>query len=134
MITNAGMRARLNLPYAQAVQKTTDALKAEGFGAFPQINMQTAVKRSPDMDFRRHVILGACNPPFAQHALSMNLDIELPSPCNVTVYEEDDGSIVTIVDPLEMFSVINEDLVVYDVAVETRVRLQHVIANLKQSE
>ena len=134
MTTNIGMHARLNLPYAQAVQETTDALKAEGFGVLTQINLQTILKRGPDVDFRRHVILGACNPPLAHHALSADLDIELPLPCNVTVYEEGDGSVVTAVDPLEMFGVIKEDPVTHDAAVGARVRLQRVIASLKQSE
>ncbi|MCJ7432851.1 MAG: DUF302 domain-containing protein [Anaerolineales bacterium] len=134
MTINVDMRIRLNLPYAQAVQKTTDALKAEGFGVLAQTNMQTALKHSPNIDFRRHVILGACNPPLAHHALSMDLDIELPLPCNVNVYEEDDGSVVTAVDPLEIFCVLKEDPMVHDVALQARVRLQRVIAHLKQSE
>jgi uncharacterized protein (DUF302 family) len=133
MTINVDMRTRLNLPYAQAVQKTTDALKAEGFGVLAQTNMQTAVKRSPDMDFRRHVILGACNPPLAHHALSMGLDVKFPLPCNVTVYEEEDGSVVTAVDPLEMFGVIKEDPVTHEVAVEAKTRLQRMIASLKPS-
>jgi len=48
-----GIRTTLNLPYEQAVQKTTDALKAEGFGMLAQIN------------FRGYVILAACNPALA---------------------------------------------------------------------
>ena len=128
------MHARLSLPYAQAVQKTTDALKAEGFGVMTQINLQTPLNRKPNIHLRRHVILGACNPPLAHHALSADLDIELPLPCNVTVYEEDDGSVVTAVDPLEMFGVIKEDPVAHEVAVEARVKLQRVLASLKQSK
>ena len=134
MMTNVGMYARLNLPYTQAVEKTTDALKAEGFGMLTQINMQTTLNRRPDIDLRRHVILGAGNPPLAHHALSADLDNELPLPCNVTVYEEDSGSVVTVVDPLEMFGVINEDAAAHEAAVEARVRLQRVIASLKQSK
>jgi uncharacterized protein (DUF302 family) len=133
MTINVDMRARLNLPYAQAVQKTTDALKAEGFGVLTQINMQTTLKRRPDIDFRRHVILGACNPPLAHHVLSASLDVGLPLPCNVTVYEEEDGSVVTAVDPLEMFGVIKEDPVTHEVAVEAKTRLQRMIASLKPS-
>ena len=134
MTTDICMHTRLNLPYAQAVQKTTDALKAEGFGVLTQINMQPTLKRRTDIDFRHYVILGGCNPPLAHRALSADLDIELSLPCNVTVYEEDGGSVVTVVDPLEIFGVINEDPVAHEVAVEARVRLQRVIASLKQSK
>ena len=62
MATNIGMRARINLPYEQAVQKTTDALKAEGFGVLTQIDVKATLKQKINADFRRYVILGACNP------------------------------------------------------------------------
>ncbi len=130
MATDIGIRARLNLPYAQAVQKTTDALKAEGFGVLSQIDMQATLKQKLDVDFRRYVILGACNPPLAHRALSANLDAGLLLPCNVTVYEEGDSSVVTAVDPVEMLGVLKGDPVAHEVAVEARTRLQRVIASL----
>ncbi len=131
--TDIGMCARLNLPYAQAVQKTTDALKAEGFGVQSHIDMHATLNHRLDGDFRRYVVLGACNPPLAHRALSVDPDIELPLPCNVIVHEEDDGSVITVVDPLEIFGVIKEDPAVLEVAVGVRVRLQRVIASLKPS-
>jgi len=133
MATDIGIRATLNLPYEQALQKTTEALKAEGFGVLSQIDMQATLKQKLDVDFRRYVILGACNPPLAHRALSVNLDVGLLLPCNVTVYEEGDGSVVTAVDPLEMLGVLKTDRVVHEVAVEARNRLQRVIASLKRS-
>ena len=131
METDIGIRTRLSLPYAQAVQKTTDALKAEGFGVLSQIDMQATLKQKLDVDFRRYVILGACNPPLAHRALSANLDVGLLLPCNVTVYEEGDSSVVTAVDPVEMLGVLKEDSVAHEVAMEARTRLQRVIASLK---
>ena len=133
MATDMGIRATLNLPYEQALQKTTDALKAEGFGVLSQIDVQATLKQKLDVDFRRYMILGACNPPLAHHVLSASLDVGLPLPCNVTVYEEEDGSVVTAVDPLEMFGVIKEDPVTHEVAVEAKTRLQRMIASLEPS-
>jgi len=133
MTTDIGIRATLNLPYEQALQKTTEALKAEGFGVLSQIDMQATLKQKLDVNFRRYVILGACNPPLAHRALSANLDVGLLLPCNVTVYEEGDGSVVTAVDPLEMLGVLKADREVHEVAVEAKDRLQRVIASLKRS-
>ena len=131
MATDIGIRATLNLPYEQAVQKTTDALKAEGFGVLTQIDVKATLKQKINADFRRYVILGACNPALAHRALSANLNVGLLLPCNVTVYEEGDGSVVTAVDPVEMLGVLKEDSVAREVAVEARTRLQRVIASLK---
>ncbi len=77
MVINIGMRARINLPYEQAVRKTTHALKAEGFGVLTQIDVKATLKQKINADFRRYVILGACNPPLAHRARSANLDVGL---------------------------------------------------------
>lgn len=132
MTTNSSMRTTVKLPYAQAVQKTTDALKAEGFGVLSQIDMQATLKQKLNVDFRRYVILGACNPPLAHRALSANLDVGLLLPCNVVVYEEGDGAVVTAVDPVAMLGILQGDPVAHEVAVEAGTRLQRVIASLQQ--
>jgi uncharacterized protein (DUF302 family) len=132
MATDTGIRATLKLPYEQAIQKTTDALKAEGFGVLTQIDVKATLKQKINADFRRYVILGACNPALAHRALSANLDVGLLLPCNVTVYEEGDSSVVTTVDPVEMLGVLKEDSVAHEVAVEARTRLQRVIAGLRK--
>ena len=131
MTTDIGIRTTLNLPYEEAVQKTTDALKAEGFGVLTQIDVQSTLKQKINADFRRYVILGACNPALAHRALSANLNVGLLLPCNVTVYEEGGGSVVTAVDPLETLGALKEDSVAHEVAVEARTKLQRVIASLK---
>ncbi len=131
MSTNIGMRTTVNLPYAQAVQKTTEALKAEGFGVLTQIDMQATFKQKLDVDFRPYVILGACNPPLAHRGLAANLDIGLLLPCNVTVYAEGDGAVVTAVDPIAMLGILQDDPVAHAVALEASARLQRVIASLQ---
>ena len=52
-----------------------------------------------EADFRRYVIIGACNPSLAHRALQAELDVGLLLPCNVVVYEKDEGAVVTIFDP-----------------------------------
>ena len=132
MTTELGIRTRLSLAYEQAVQKTTEALKAEGFGVLTEVDVKATLKQKLNADFRRYVILGACNPPLAYRALSANLDVGLLLPCNVTVYEEDGGAVVTAVDPMAMLGVMKDDQVVCEVAEEARARLIRVIESLKQ--
>jgi uncharacterized protein (DUF302 family) len=130
MTTDIGIRTTLKTSFEQAVQKTIDALKTEGFGVLTQIDVKTTLKEKINVDFRRYVILGACNPTLAHRALSANPDVGLLLPCNVTVQESGDRIIVTAVDPVEMLGILKDDSVVHEVAVEARTRLQRVIASL----
>ena len=133
MTTELGIQAKLNLPYEQAIEKTTEALKAEGFGVLTEIDVKATLKQKLNADFRRYVILGACNPPLAHRALAANLDVGLLLPCNVTVYEEGEGAVVAAVDPVTMLGVLKDDQVVCDVAEEAKSRLERAIEHLKQS-
>jgi len=128
--TDYAFRTRLSLPYEQAVEEVTAALKKEGFGVLTEIDVKATLKQKLDVDFRRYIILGACNPPLAYQALQTEFEIGLLLPCNVIVYEEDGGSTVAIVDPVAMMSVVeNPDL--EPVALEARTRLQRVIEALE---
>lgn len=129
-VTEYAYRTKLGLPYEQAVKKTTAALKAEGFGVLTEIDVKATLKKKLDADFRKYVILGACNPPLAHRALQAELEIGLLLPCNVIVYEADDGgSVVSIVDPISMLGVV-ESAALDPVAQEARTRLQRVVENL----
>ena len=124
-ITDYALQVRLTLPYDQAIDKVTAALKEEGFGILTEIDVKATLKKKLDADFRKYVILGACNPPLAHRALSAELEIGLLLPCNVIVYEEDGGSVVSIVDPISMLGVV-ESPELDPVASEARARLERV--------
>ena len=91
--------------YEQAVRRTTEALKTEGFGVLTTIDVKQTLKQKLGADFRRYVILGACNPPLAHRALGTELAVGLLLPCNVTVFEEGGGSVVQAVKPEVIFEV-----------------------------
>ena len=124
-ITDYALQVQLDLPYDQAIDKVAAALKEEGFGILTEIDVKATLKKKLDADFRKYVILGACNPPLAHRALSTELEIGLLLPCNVIVYEEDGGSVVSIVDPISMLGVV-ESPELEPVASEARARLERV--------
>ena len=117
-----GLTAKLSVPYDEAVDKVTIALKSEGFGILTEIDVKSTLKKKLDADFRKYVILGACNPPLAHRALQAELDVGLLLPCDVIVYEEGKGSVVSIIDPLTMVEV-SDNPALGEVAQEAKARL-----------
>jgi uncharacterized protein (DUF302 family) len=95
--------------YEEAVTRTTEALKTEGFGVLTEIDVKATLKKKLDVDFRRYVILGACNPPIAHQALQAEPFLGLILPCNVVVMEDEEetGSVVSLANPPEMFQVVD---------------------------
>lgn len=90
--------------YETAVERTTAALSEEQFGVLTSIDVREALKRKLDVDHRRYVILGACNPRLAHQTLAAEDGIGLLLPCNVVVAEADGGSEVAILRPRAMFT------------------------------
>jgi uncharacterized protein (DUF302 family) len=130
-----GFGATLNLPFDEAITRTTEALKAEGFGVLTTIDVQATMKAKLNVDFERYVILGACNPPLAHRALEAEHEVGLLLPCNVVVHEahEEDRATrtrVEVADPLAMLGIV-QNLALQAVATEARARLQRVIASLQ---
>lgn len=128
--TDYAISIRMDLPYEEAVAKVTEALKEEGFGVLTEIDVKATLKQKLGEEFRKYVILGACNPPLAHRALSANLDVGLLLPCNVVVYEEGAGSVVAIADPVTLLGVISASEL-EPVAQEARQRLERVAKALQ---
>jgi uncharacterized protein (DUF302 family) len=116
----------------EAVERVTAALQREGFGILTQIDVKETLKKKMDVDFRRYLILGACNPSLAHRALSADPQIGLLLPCNVVVQEAVDGVIVSIADPRAMFTVV-ENPALAPVVDEADARLRRVMAALESA-
>jgi uncharacterized protein (DUF302 family) len=113
-----------------AVQKITEALKAEGFGILTEIDIKATLKKKLDVDFYNYKILGACNPQFAYKALLAEDKIGTMLPCNIIVQEKVPGLVeVSAVDPIaSMQAIQNNDL--QTIATEIKARLLRVIDHL----
>ena len=126
-----GFSKTIDLPYEKAVEKARDALKDEGFGVLCEIDLKEKLKEKLGVDFRKYVILGACNPPLAYKTLQEEINIGLLLPCNVIVYEADEigKSVVAAIDARAMLSVVGEKNETLDsVASEVNEKLSRVVA------
>ena len=90
----------LNVPLAEAVERTVDALKSRGFGILTRIDVQSVLKDKIGVDFQPYVILGACNPRMAHQALLAEDKIGTMLPCNVIVQDVSGKTEVAAVDPV----------------------------------
>jgi uncharacterized protein (DUF302 family) len=128
--TPFGMRKVLDLSYDEALARAPKALETEGFGILTEIDVRETLKKKLDLDFRRYKILGACNPPFAHRALQAELEIGLLLPCNLIVYEADDGkAVVVAVDPVQTIAAQASEPV-RQIAAEVRDKLARVLERL----
>ena len=101
-----GIGKYVPLPYEQAVEKTRAALQQQGFGVLTEIDVKATLKKKLDVDFKRYIILGACNPPLAWQGFQAEPDIGLLLPCNVIIYEAGrERSRVAVLDPVVQLGV-----------------------------
>src|SRR5512138_3384940 len=130
--TNYGLKVALPVPYETAVAETTEALKSQGFGVLTTIDVKQTLKAKLDREFRKYVILGACNPPLADRALHAELEVGLLLPCNVVVYETGpSASVVAAMAPLAALGIVGENAALADVAREADRRLREALASLE---
>ena len=108
--TAFGLKVAVPLEYETAVERTIAALKTAGFGVLTTIDVQQTLKQKLDRDFRKYVILGACNPPLADRALHAELEVGLLLPCNVIVYKLSPGrSAVSAMAPMAALGIVGEN-------------------------
>ena len=107
-----------------------EELQKEGFGVLTEIDIQATMKKKLDKDYLPHLILGACNPVYADKVLSIEPSISTMLPCNVTLRELGNGNVeVSVIDPsAAMSGVGNPDLEIP--AKEVQEKLMQFLNNL----
>lgn len=122
----------LQTSFADAVARTREALAAQGFGVLTEIDMKATLKKKLDTDMENYLILGACNPPLAHRAVTVDRQIGLLLPCNVVVRTDpgdDTRVLVEAMDPQLLVQVTGEPAL-QDVADDVAAKLRAAIAAL----
>lgn len=112
-----------------AIDRTIAALKTEGYGVLTRIDVHEVMKAKLNVDYRKYVILGACNPQLAHQALQGEPWTGLLLPCNVVVAEAENGVVVSAISPTAMFAVVKNPGVA-PVAAEAEQRLLRVLERI----
>ena len=97
-----GTSVTLDIPFTQAVDRVRAALAEQGFGVLTEIDVTATLRARLGEQMEDYVILGACNPPAAHQALSIDRSIGLLLPCNVVVRATPAGTLVEALDPQVM--------------------------------
>lgn len=118
------------VPFNEAVQRARAALSAEGFGVLTEIDIRETLRQKLGVERRPYLILGACNPPLAHRALEAEPPLGVFLPCNVDVFEGEDGAVyVQTMRPHVVFRLV-ESPAVQPLAAELEARLHRVLEAL----
>jgi len=110
--------------------KVEEELKKEGFGVLTEIDLQATMKKKLDKDYLPHVILGACNPVYADKVLSIEPTISTMLPCNVTLRELANGDIeIAMIAPSVAMGAIGNNALA-DAAKDVEEKLMSVLNNI----
>jgi uncharacterized protein (DUF302 family) len=120
----------VDAPFAEVLDRVTASLKEQGFGILTEIDVKATLKKKLDVDFRKYMILGACNPSLAHAALREEDKIGVLLPCNVIVQDrEGEGVEVAAMDPAAFMNAVGNPAL-EKIAEEARSRLNSAFEDL----
>jgi uncharacterized protein (DUF302 family) len=126
LATGFTLTATTELPFVDAVERVREELKTEGFGVLCEIDVQATLREKLGVEQKPYLILGACNPPLAHRALSVEPELGTLLPCNVVVYQRDGETHISAIEAERMLSIVgNDDL--EPVAAQVRDKLAVVV-------
>ena len=120
----------LTASFDDAVQRTVEALKSEGFGIITEFDVKATLKKKIDVEFRNYLILGACNPALAREALEIEDKVGMMLPCNVVLQDMGGGRTeVAAIDPVASMQAIDNPRL-KEAATHLQAKLRKVIESL----
>lgn len=124
-----GSTKTVDLTYPEAIARAKTVLQENGWGVMSEIDVTTTMKQKMGVDFPNYMILGACNPNLAKSALEAEPMIGLLMPCNVVIQERDGKVQVSVVDAIQVVSIVHNKTV-DNVATQANDQLKAVLASI----
>ena len=82
----------INDSFENVETRTRESITEQGFGVLTEVNVKDTLKKKLNVEFSKYMILGVCNPPLAFDALKIDKGVGLFMPCNIVLWENEDGS------------------------------------------
>ena len=117
----------LDLPFLEAEARVRAALGQQGFGVLTEIDVAATLREKLGVSHAPLKILGACNPDFANRALTIDPSVSLVLPCNVVLETVGSTTRVDIADPRDLMP----DVDLAELVEEAAGRLEAVIETLE---
>jgi len=127
---NYGYTKWLDMDVESAVESVKEQLQSQGFGILMAIDMKQTFEEKLGIDFRKYVIIGACDATNACKAIMAEENIGLLLPCNVIVYEREGGAVVGVIRPTVAMQMI-ENLDLHRIAKDVERRLKNVVDSVQ---
>ena len=106
-MANYGMTVSISGKLEEVKTKFASELKTQGFGILTEIDMQKTLKDKIGAEYEPYLILGICNPKFADQALSADRSIGLLLPCTAVLRQTGEKVEVSILDPEVVFGLVD---------------------------
>jgi len=127
---NYGYTKWLDMDFESAVELVKEQLQSQGFGIMMTLDMKQTFEEKLGIDFRKYMIIGACDATNACKAIMAEESIGLLLPCNVIVYESEGGAVVGVIRPTVAMQMI-ENLDLHRIAKDLERRLKNVIDSMQ---
>jgi len=129
-MTTINFKREISSTLDHAIERTTKALGAEGFGVLTRIDMHSKIKDKIGNDIIPTVILGACNPAMAYEAYTANSDVASLLPCNAVIREIAPGRVsLEFVKPTAMMQILG-DAGLAELAREADAKIERALGNV----
>lgn len=124
-----GFTKEVDAPFEEVLERLPGLLEKQGFGVISTIDIGQKLREKLGVEFGKYVILGACNPPNAYKALTVEEDIGLMLPCNVIIYEKGGQTMVGTIRPSTMMKAIGNPALT-EIAEEVEEKLKQVLESI----
>ena len=129
---NYGFGCEVSTRFEETIEHVEQRLQEKGFQIYTRLNLHEIVGRADHDKFGRYIIIGACNPEFAQQLFNADPNIGLLMPCNIIIYELHSGGCkIMIKDPARIMDMISSPVTI-ETSINVKCLMEEIIEELSK--